>query len=121
MNARVRVLLASLWVVMGLAALQVQGAAAYQASGKLPTYKEPPSARFDINGNGSISGGTGIGNINLTVTGGGAVAGGNLQEDITVNVSGGPSGSSTSTSATTSLILIGSMYYLKLSSPGAPG
>src|SRR5918911_298735 len=57
MNARVTVLLASLWVVMGLAGLQVHG----------------------------------------------------------------PSGSSTSTSATTSVILIGSMYYLKLSSPGAPG
>src|SRR5438270_5726079 len=119
MNARVRVSLASLFVVMALAASQVPGAAAYQAGGNLPTYKEPPSARFDISGNLSISGGTGVGNINAKITGNGAMSGGNLQEDITVNVSGGPSGSSTS--VTSSVILIGTMYYMKISSPSTPG
>ena len=119
MNARVRVSLVSLFVVMALAALQVPGAAAYQAGGNLPTYKEPPSARFDITGNLSISGGTGVGNINAKITGNGAMSGGNLQEDITVNVSGGPSGGSTS--VTSSVILIGTMYYMKISSPSTPG
>lgn len=114
MNAKVKSLLTAMFMVLGLAAFQVQSAAAYQAGGNLPAYKEPPSARFDIKGSLSISAPAPTGNTSIQITGSGAMAGSNLQEDVTVNL---PAGSSSGgpTSATTSLILIDKMFYFKIS------
>jgi hypothetical protein len=113
-STRMKALLASLFMVFGMFAFQVERAAAYQAGGKLPTIKEPPSARFDISGNFSIAGGSEVGNVSVQLTGGGAMAGSNFQEDITVNVPGGsPAGGPAS--VTSSIIVVDNMYYFKTS------
>jgi hypothetical protein len=116
MNAKVKSLLTAMFMVLGLATFQVQSAAAYQAGGNLPAYKEPPSVRFDIKGSLSVSAPAPTGNTSILISGSGAMAGSNFQEDVTVNLpANSSSGGFGLTSATTSLVLIDKMFYFKVS------
>lgn len=113
MNKRGKTALLALFAVLGLLLGTTRGVMAFSPTAALPPYKEPPSARFDITGSMTI------GTIAIQMTGSGSFSGQQVQEDITVTLPPELAPAGSPNSATTSLILIGSKAYYKVT--GVPG
>src|SRR4051812_36434745 len=112
MKIHLRSWLLAITTVLILFAAMLQGAQASPLKeGTLPSYKEPPSARFTISGTINTTVGATSQNSSIELQGSGAMVGKQLQEDLTITVPGSGAGGTSPISITSSQILSGSLVY----------
>lgn len=125
MKVHRRLNLWALALVVGLALIGAQGAAAQTPGTSLPQTKQPSSARFDVNGTVSVSSTGGTANASpqtstTNITGSGSQSSQNAQVDLTITSSGSgiPTAPGAPSSVGVSVIVVDSKAYFKLTGLG---
>ncbi len=106
MKAITKSTIVTLMVALGLL-LGLSHGYARTLNDKVPTYKDPSSAHFDISGSVTAGG------QSVPITGSGAISGKNSQEDITVTIPSTPGSTGPSGQQTLSVRLVDGKSYIK--------